>query len=664
MQPLLFLLIAILVLPALADVALAEDFAEIMPAKGFFIYGGSQHWINLTYDYTGNESANSSHTGHAFRESYNTSIQGALFDPRIFDAYLQGAISFDQDRSSSNDSSSSSSRNTSYQYNFSGNGLNKSRIPFTLLSYRTTNTVLNTYTTPTTNTDIGNEFNITFLNSRLQSRLRLARNSTDTTVGSTTSSSTNNSFSYAAEHVYGRLSTTTFSADFSDQNGGTSNGDNLTSSANTLSLTNTLTFGARQTYSLLSSFRLYNTTVDNLPQRNITYSEFFTALLGSALTFNASYMLTNSRSTDLTGLLLESTVNEGQLSLTHKLFDSLQTELHGTATLNSMSDGSENRYSLNGNAQYSKSLPSENRLLLYINKGYDLTDRQVSTGITTVRDELHPNVRQGEIIQLSLAGATLRSITITSRNPIFTYVEGVDYTVNYTLGRITILSGGGVKIDMDGNGTDLYCTYTSYLDPQIKYSTDRFSLISSLTLFQGDVTLAGAWSQIRQNLISGPVVNGLQDSRSLRFSASGRYDSYSGLLAYQKEDTGKLSYQTIEMNGTAGWQSSASQYSLTLRDAYSRYDGTATTAAYSENSADLLLTYSRGLFDGQLTLQGTAHDLRSDQRPTRDSLSLRMIYIINLNMATVKLSGQSVWLIESDERSRNESVHVELIRYF
>jgi len=663
MQPLLFLVIALLMLSAFPVVTKAEDFAEINPAKGLLLYGGFQHWINLTYDYTGNESTSNSSTGHAFRESYNAALQGALFDPRIFDAYLQGAIAFDQDRSRSNDTSTSS-RNTSYQYNFSGNGLNKSRIPFTLLSYRSTNNVLNTFTTPTTNTNTGNEFNMTFLNSRLQSRLRLARNSTDTSVGDSSSSTTNDSVSYAAEHVYGSVSTTTFSIDFSDQHGGTSNGDTLTSTANTLTLTNALTFGTGQTYSLLSSFQLYNTTVDNLPQRNIAYSEFFTALLGRALTFNANYMLTNNRSTDLNGLLLESTINEGQLSLTHKLFDSLQTELHGTASLNSLSDGTEDRYSVFGNALYSKNLPSENRFLLFVNKGYDLVDRQVSSGITTVRDELHPGVHQGDTIQLAVAGTTLRSVTVTSRNPIFTYVEGIDYTVNYTLGRITILSGGGVRIDMDGNGTDLYLTYTEYADPRIKFSTDRFSLTTSLTLLNKDITIGGAWSQIRQNLISGPVVNGLQDSRSLRLYVSGQYDSYSGRLAYLKEDTGKLSYQTIEMNGTAGWQSSASAYSLALRNAYSTYEGTVTTAAYSENSADLLLTYSRRLFNGQLTLQGTANDLRSDQRPTRDSLSLRLKYIINLNMVTINLTGQSAWLIESSNRTRNDSVHVELIRYF
>jgi hypothetical protein len=217
---------------------------------------------------------------------------------------------------------------------------------------------------------------------------------------------------------------------------------------------------------------------------------------------------------------------------------------------------------------------------------------------------------------------------------------------------------------MDGNGTDLYFTYTDYIDPQIKYSTDRFSVISSLTLFKGDVTLAGAWSQVRQNLISGPVVNGLQDSRSLRLSVSGRYDSYSGLLAYQKEDTGKLAYQTIEVNGTAGWQSSVSEYSLSVRNAYSTYDGTVTTAAYHENSTDLLTTYSRSLFNGKFSLQGTANDLRSDLRPTKDSLALRMKYMINLNMVNIALSGQSVWRIESDNKARNDSVHVEVSRYF
>jgi hypothetical protein len=81
--------------------------------------------------------------------------------------------------------------------------------------------------------------------------------------------------------------------------------------------------------------------------------------------------------------------------------------------------------------------------------------------ITVVRDKLHSAVHQGDVISLTLGSQILQGVAnVTSRNPIFTYVEGVDYTVNYVLGRIIINAGGGVRIDMDGSGTDLYVSYS------------------------------------------------------------------------------------------------------------------------------------------------------------------------------------------------------------
>lgn len=662
------LVIVIFLLPLLSGTAIAESFSEIKPVKGLLLFEGFQQWLNLSYNYSGTQTSLSKSANHALEESYNASLQMALFDPHILDTTLQGSIVFDQNWNRNTSDSSASNTNSgsdiTYQYNFFGNGLDKSRIPFSLLSYRNINTVQNTFTSPTTTDMSGNEFGITFLNEKLKSNFRYSNNSSDTRMNGRSSNSFSNAYTYTAEH-HSTSSTTSLTAAFSDQKGGTSNGEKLTSSTNSLALNNVLIFGARQNYSLLSFLQLNNTTVDNLPTRNITFLESFGANPGRALSMNASYSLAESRSTDQIGTVQEKTRNRGELSIRHKLYESLLTELQGIVILNNENGGTENQSTVRGNAIYSKKLSPDSQMSLSVSNSYDLVDRNLSTGITTVRDELHPVVHQGDTINLALSGGTLRSIEITSRNPIFTYVEGVDYTVNYSLGRITILTGGGVRIDMDGTGTDLYLTYSVYKDPQLKYTANMLSLISNLTLLDNQINLGASWQKTGYSVISGPATNSLQDVHSLMLYVSGSYDSTTVRVTYQNEVTGELKSQTYDGNVSTIWQTANATISLSARDSYSKYEGTSTSAAYRENTSDVVLMYTRNILtDTTLILQGNANDSRSDLRPARDSLSLRGSCQFSVNKIFFNLFAQTAWMIEKNSTSRTDSALINLIRYF
>lgn len=678
MPTLLLAIIIFLLLPFSTAPAVAEDTPEINLAKGILVYQGFEHWLNLSYDYNASktdQSANNSsaiNISHVFRESYNASLRLALFDSRIFDTTMQGSAALDQNLNKSSNGggegggSSTTSRNNTYQYNFTGSGLSRSRIPFTINSFNSTNTSLNTFTAPTTTNTFGNEFGISFLNDKLQSNFHYTRNSSDTSVDGTKSSSLTNAYSYNAEHHYGTFSNTSLSLSFSDQSGGSSSGTRLSSAANTLMLSNTLLFGARRQYSLASTFQLNNTASDNLPTRSITFSESFSATLGKALYFTSTYIFATDRSTNPTGKIKENSRNQGNASLTHKLFDSLRTELHGSVAINNEYDGTENRYSMRGSTTYSKRLAAGSNFSLGINKGYDLIDRKVGSDTTTIRDELHPSAHQGNVIKLVLPGGTLRSVTaVSSRNPIFTYVEGIDYTVNYDLGRITVMTGGGVRIDMDGAGTDLYITYIVYQDPQIKYSTDTLSLNSNLSLFDSQITLGGSFSKNGQKVISGPANNSLQGSRSLMLYVSGYYDNFSTQISYLNDATGNQVYQSYEGELTAQLQTDFASLSLTAHDTYSLYDASLKSAAYRENNASVSLSVSKNFLSNiRLTLNANANDARSEIGSARESVSLRGNCQYSLNMISINLSGQTSWVFTTNGTSRNDTLHADLTRYF
>jgi hypothetical protein len=683
MPSLRVVIIAVLLLNGLSGVAMAENVPEINQIRGVLLFEGFQHWLNLVYDLNEQKSSKSSNTSHSFRESYNASLQMALFDPLILETTLQASLLLNQDKSR-NGSSFKSNFSTwrpfvkpippfdTFQYNFNGNGLSKSRIPFNLLSYSTRNTVQNTYTTPSTNDSAGNEFLITFLSSSLQSRFHFARTSTTTTNGDTTNDSLSNSYAYSAEHNYDDFSSTTLTASFSDQSGTTTAGSTITSSANSLGLSNSLTLGTIQRYSLLSSLQLNNTIVDTLPTRALFFTESFVATLGLALSADTSYTFTNTRSSYLTGAdhkkteVREITRNVGEIGIKHQLFDSLNTELRGSATFSRESDGKENSYSVNATANYTKKLPKGSSLSLGFNKGYNLVDRQVSSGTTYVTDELSKTIHQGDTIDLTVGDGVLRTvISVKSEDRLTTYTEGIDYTVNYALGSISILSGGGVSIDRAGNGSRLYLSYTIYKDPQLTYSSDMLSFTSNVTLFDNLVSLGAAWSDVSRTLIHGSDDNNLKGSRTLTFFIGSNYDSTTTHFSYRKSTTKDFTSQTFEGTGTASFSTGRSIFSLGLQDNYSIYDATLTTSGYRENLANATLSYSRDISQTlKLTLDGNVNDVRSGLKSPKDSVALRAKAQSIWNMFTINLNGQTVWIFETNGTTRNDSLHIDFSRYF
>jgi hypothetical protein len=664
MPKLYVIIIAVVLLSGFSRPAYADSFSDIKQVKGVLLYEDFQHWLNLAYNYDGNESKQNKSANNVFQESYNATLQAALFDPRILDTTLQGSLVFNQNQSKNNTSSSSGS-NQFYQYNFVGSGLDRSKIPFTLLSFRAINTVQNTFSPATTNDNSGNEFGISFLNDRLKSRFQFARNSLDTSESGKSNSLLSNSYSYLAQHQYSGLSETSFSASFSDHSGRTSSGQTLTSSANALSVANSLHLGAIKNYTLLSSFQLNNAVTDNISQRSLSFSENFAAALGRALSLNSSYSLSNTRNTASNGLSQENTQNRGDIRVRHNLFKSLTTELGSTVDFNKKRDGNENIYTIQGNATYQKNFTAGNRLSLSINDAYNLVDRRLGSGTTSIIDEPR-HVVQGQVIELSLSDGKLQKVdSIKSKDGLTSYTEGIDYTVNYALGRITIRSGGGVGIDSDGKGSDLNFSYTVYKDPLLTYISENFSVNSDLTLLDGDVTLGASWSESRQSLVSGPTTNSLQGSRSMMLYVTGNYDIFTSRFSYRNDAMGRQTVQSFDGNGSTSWQASNSSISLSIHNSYTINSDALTSVEYRENSSDFSMLYSRSLkSNGKFTLQGALFDQRSEIRSAKDSISIRANYMISLNRFTVNMSGQTIWIFETNSTTRNDSVHIDVSRYF
>lgn len=656
-------------MPGALGIARAEGKYEFRQQRGLLVFEEFQHWANLRYSYhdhaftqDGNRTSSSV---HAFKESYNASLATAIYDPHLLDTTLQVGIQFDQN-SSRFDGEPSSGNSATYQYHFSGTGLDRSPTPFTLLSYRDINTVESTYSLPYTSDNSGTEVDVAIRNVTVPSRFHFAHITLDTRGGGNNNSSVSNSYSYSAEHKY-NFSSTGLQLRFSDQTGGGAGSAKTSRTSNTLSITNSLAMGEQKKYSLLTWFNFQNSRTDTFPERIVELRETLVGRLGKALSLEVVYAYSDSRRTDDTGVAQESTINRGEVTLKHKLFSSLETTLNGTASSNRMEDGTEDRYSGTLGVRYVKHLSKSDVLTLGVTKVYEQVDRTIDSATVRITDELHAAVHQGDIIELSLGDTTLNAvISVKSRNPDFTYEEDRDYTVNIPFGRIEIRAGGSGRIDIDGQGMDLYITYRVTMSPVINYATDTLSVSSDLSLLDSSLHVGASYLESNQTLLGGTdLYNSLGRSRSMSVYAGGRYENYNGRITFRDVVNEKLAYRSLEGRGMATWRFGPSTFSLTSRDRYYQYDATASAAGYGENVADISLSYSRNiLLNMKLNILANALDIRSDAKKTRDSMSLRAIYRIALNKSVLTLSGQSVWLLFNGGVTRDNALQVDFSRTF
>jgi len=674
MQVLISFLICILFLPGALGTAHADGTYELTQKRGLLVFEDFQHWANIKYSYGDHDSnqngLKSTNASHVFQESYNALLAVAIYDPHIFDTTLQAGILFYQNSNRNSDASSSGNAAT-YQYHFSGVGLDRSSTPFTLLSYRDLNTIESTYSMPYTSENSGNELDFSIRNVMLPSRFHFAHTTIDISGGGYNSSSVSNSYAYSAEHAYKDFSATFLQLRFSDQTGHSSNGAEVGRTSNYLSFTNALSMDKQKKYSLLTSFQLDNSRTDKLPQRTINFSETLQTRPGKALALDAIYTLADSRGTDYAGLTQKSTLSRGEISLKHKLFSSLETTMRGTVSSNKINGGTEDRYGGIFGLRYVKLLPESGLLTAGVSKEYEQVDRKADSAATTIIEELHSAVHQGDVIDLPLGDGTLAAvISVKSRNPEFTYSNGIDYTVDIRFGRINIQAGSGVSIDMTGTGTDLYISYIVNKAAQIKYANNNLTATTDLSLLGNKLQIGASYIESNPTLISGTSLNNtLRTSRMMMAYAGSRHDRYDYRITFRDFMSDGHGYWSVEGTGRANWSSSSSAFSLTARNLYSKYDAYATDVGYGENMADVSLSYSRNILSNmKVNLMANVLDIRSDLKGASDSMSFRAVYKVVLNKTIITMSGKTVWSLYNkgtiNREIRDDAVQVEISRNF
>jgi hypothetical protein len=659
------LLITLLAFAVSWNVAWASD-DEIRERRALLIFDGLQQWGSLKYqfdDQYSNHGGGNSYT-HQFQENYNANLSMSVISPHLFNMSLAFTGGLEQDNYHSATQGSTTGDSFRYNYHFTGSGLDRSITPFTLVSYRNTETVISPFSPTFTTDSTGNELHVSLHNSLLPSEFNYTRRTVESSGrGDSSSTTTSNSISYSATHNYKGFSTTGLSVALSDASGSYLGNTDQSSRAYSANLNNNLQWGIGNKYTLATLLQLYDSMDQSIPQRSASFSESFQDHLGKALDFVFNYSVTSTNTVDFAGKKADTLVNTGEAVLSHRLFESVTTKLRAKYAYNEMLSGRETRWSGSGELNYIKHLPAGKYLTAAFSATHEQVDNRLGSSLLSVVDENHPGVHQGDIIMLPLTGVLKTVLRVKSLNPIFTYSEGVDYTVDYGFGRITIMPGG--RIDRNGVGTDLLISYTVGVDPDVLYATDSVHASSSLTFKRGKYSVGGVYARQWMSLMGGADDNSLRDSSMATIYFSGSADPLTYRVSYTENSIGELQSKIGE--GTAQFQRDTlvGRFSLVGSDRFSWFGATSTQDSYHENTATVSVAGMRGLGDNcRLTASANLFDDRSSLRSPRDIMSLRASLLYLLNKVSVTVDGKTSWTLSGKSVTRDDTITVDLLRYF
>jgi hypothetical protein len=658
-MPLRAALIIVLFVIGIVNAVHAEQAGyELREQRGLIILEDFQQSADLRYWFTDHHSnsdiANS--TSNSFQELYNVTLDTAILDPNIFESTLTGIIGFNQNSFNSGSGSNSLTDQAQYQYLFSGTSLKKSITPISFNSSRQIATVTTQYTPTYTTDTTNNQVTALVLNNFLSSRFDFARNTVDTTGGGYNNSIASNSFNYKAENNYEKVSNTVLAGSLSDSESSIGN-----SHDNNVSLTNSLGWGAGKKYTLLTSVKLQDAVYIGVPENELSFTENFNVRLGQALYLDAGYSLIRTRTTDFQGNNTEINDNLGDITLRHHLFESLDTALTGKASSGDLLGGEQTEYSGIARMSYRKLLSDQSRMTTVLSNEYDVVDRNVSSSMTTVQNQSF-TVHSGNTITLPLSGGVLNTI-ISIRNLALgiTYTENADYTVNLALGTIYILPGGKIDSPTAPSGVVLSISYTYNLGPNLKYDSNTFSGSTSIVLLNGAYTLGGSYTQQIYSNIVGATNGSLRNLRTIQLNFNGSRKKSNYNITLTDSVLGDLHTDTVEGNGQYFWE----DLTLTLVERFALYGASESSVGYRENTTQCTLAYTKPIYSNVLFTSTTSLlDVMNSIQQTANYATFRGSLKILLNKLTITMVGQSGWTFTGGTTTRDDSLNINVTRYF
>lgn len=651
----------------------AAQMVELVQQRGLLQLGELQQSVTLSYDRAAHTASNGSSDSatNEFKEKYHVATDVSLLDPDLLQLFLSGDLWLDQANSSG--TANGSNEGILYTYSVGGVAFARDPYPVNFLSSRSTNRVVTAYTSAYTLTIDTNQIGVRLQNRYVPVHFEFVRSSMDTSGLSQDSSSTNNTFTLNANNNFRDVSVTDFSTNIS--NGSQSGGGQATVDTRNygVTLTNTTTLDRRRRYSLNSALQTQSSAQGLTTQKQVDLTENLQCQFGQALQGNLTYWYSSSKTKDITNNEQSLTSNSFTGSLTHHLFQSLETRLSGTYRTSNLLGGTETDYGGSAAFTYRKKLPAESELTLGFSQDELITDRNAAVSqltYTNVKFSLRPG---DSVVNLNPPGALdPNSVTVGGKTdpalvlPDITYHAPADYTVDAPSGQIRITPGGAIATILITTPVDLFISYKVNLNTSIKFSTTTTNASAGLALFNNRYRLTGNFTSSDQHLISGQATNAsLYNTRTDRIRFDATYPFQTVSLEYSDYESGPTQYSY----GEGGWYYNRpfmlSTISAHARDRYTMYGAaSALSQAYNQNTAEAGAAYKRSLFSWAQASLALNYVNTNGNNVSSNYVYVRADMQGRINKLTINLYGQTIWRVSGTQNMRDDYIHLELTRTF
>lgn len=658
-------------------VILPANNAMAQKKKALILLDHFRQTASLTYQYNGQTSESGKSEAllreNLFSEAYRFDIDYGVYDPRLLKGHLAAELKLDQDMFSNNVSSGSS---TGHHFLYNLNGVFFGRHPYPV------NFFANSATAQVQRTFSGS-FNLatdsygagSFLkNNYLPLQFNYSRNKSMTSGLANNREQVLENFSLLAKHKVRDFSYTEAELSYFSSNTDTKGNTAISESflTNDFSVNNQLTWASDGNGRSLSTSLRFRQEGGDRDSSTLDFGEALTWDFGKAFKAGARY----SNSHQKTGTQ-EKQEDTGDVWLRHILFQNLRSavQLQGRST--DFPSGKEREIAGSFSVDYQKILPTEGLFQLTFSQLYGVLDRNLADTKLFIEGERISSSFFADI-QLKNSDIVPGTIVVRSLDESITYLVDVDYTVEQR-GRLTFLI-----ISFDGSipeGVTLLVDYEVDIKPSIKYATNVRNINGLLLLYGRRLRIFAGLDDYDQETLSGRAdPTNLIKHRTYRGGLEITGKELTLRAEYTNHDSTTSVYQSVD--GSLRYRKDFDVSSLTLqvKDRITFRENPAATVTEiivpgiitktttineteTENVFVLGADYRRTLLR-VAKVKLAAEYLNKSGLNRRDALSLGMAFQARLGKMIAELKSNVSWLMTSLSKRRDDTVRLEITRYF
>ncbi|QWV92475.1 hypothetical protein KP004_14865 [Geomonas oryzisoli] len=585
-------------------------------------------------------------TGQSLGERYSLATSLAIFDPKLMLFDISAGASYQ------NEFGGKGASALDAQYNIVGTGLAASSTPFGVSTSRTTTFIANGYTPSHTITSTSTSVYGRLMHDIVPLQIGYGHGTTTSNGLDVDYSSTTDSMSLSGNYDVD-LSSTAFGLSFTSDRSGARDSRSYRASIN-----NSSALDASRSYLLNSLISVNDIKPVDVPNRTINWSESFSARLGKALTASLAFDLSDSSTSDFSGKPQSQTTRSAAASLSHQLFQSLNTTVSGEVSDSRAYGGTSFNYGGGVAVGYNKVLPANSRLGLNFGYTAKMTDQKILLSEIPVLDAPYTVTQLGEHIPLNAQGTVVRIVTVRSLNPDTTYIENVHFRLNVAEGAIEIIN--------IAPGTQILVSYAVAVNPDITYQSTGYTNGFILNLLGNLYTISGNMAVHREKQLNGEVIVPLSKSTTYNLRGDANFGDLKCGVEYASSDNVSHSYSKVRTYASYNTALTTTDVvGLNLGDDFFMYPGGGDAGqGYNENTVSATASYSGLLLQ---TIRTSASVAATDSRNpfgTTETLATRLGLATVFRKLTCSVDVTNLFRLTDKTSTRDTTVMMRVVRSF